>query len=285
MTSKRAFFQSRRKAAIGALCLTTGLLSAFGAIAGPASADVAPAVFGAGYDTYVKDEHRGLTAEAKVTGSTCPDIAGSGETAWHFVLDGNANDFLTLDVAFRFGVTDVTLSGLTPKAATDPTFDMTKNFAPQPDGKHAYVFTATTGTLRDAAAHVTPDATLDDFQLSHTCVGNGTTTSSSSSSSTTSSSTTSSSTTSSSTTSSSTTSTTAPTTTTSTTAPTTTEAVLGTVVTQADPSTSVTVKGVQVTRTLPRTGTSSTLPLSQAAVVLVAVGLAFLGAARVRRVS
>jgi LPXTG-motif cell wall-anchored protein len=59
--------------------------------------------------------------------------------------------------------------------------------------------------------------------------------------------------------------------------------VLGTVVTQSDPSTSVTVKGVQITRTLPRTGTSSTLPLSQAAVVLVALGLAFLGAARVRR--
>ena len=179
MTSKRPFFQSRRQAVSGFLCLTTGLLSAFGAVAGSASAADAPAVFpNPGYDTYLKASHRGVAAAAKDNESPCPDLSGvSGETAWHFVLDGNDHDFLTLDVAFTIEGSNVTLSGLTPKAATDPTFDPALNFAPAPTGKHAYVFTANTGTVRDAAAHVLPDAVLEtDFQLSHTCVGSGTTT-------------------------------------------------------------------------------------------------------------
>ncbi|MFZ6004400.1 MAG: hypothetical protein ACOYXM_10765 [Actinomycetota bacterium] len=80
--------------------------------------------------------------------------------------------------------------------------------------------------------------------------------------------------------------------TTTTTQPTTTETVLETIVTQttappttdpstSDPSTTVTVAGAQINRSLPRTGVAA-LPWSQGAIVLIGVGLALLGAARMR---
>lgn len=269
MTTKQTFFQSRRKAAVGFACVVAGLTSAFGALAVPAAATAAPPVFeNPHYDTYLKAAQRGVTAESMDAAETaCPEVtAVSGETGWHFVLDGDSHDFATIDVAFNIDGVQVVLVELTPKAADDPTFDITLNYVASPTGKHAYVYTASSGTLLDAAAFVSPRALLGDFQLSHTCVGEGTTT-----------------TTEGTTTTESTTTTTEGTTTTESTT-TTTEGTTTTSATVLGSTTSATVLGIQVTRDLPRTGTGSTLPLVWTAVVLLGSGLALLGSARLRTV-
>jgi hypothetical protein len=263
MTTKQKLFQSPRKAAVGFACVVAGLTSAFGALAVPAAATVSPPVFeNPHYDTYLKAAQRGVTAESMDEGGTaCPEVAAvAGETGWHFVLDGSSHDFATIDVAFSIDGVQVVLVELTPKAADDPTFDIALNYVASPTGKHAYVYTPSSGTLLDAAAFVSPQALLGDFQLSHTCVGEGATTSTES------------------------TTTTTEGTKTTESAPTTTQGTTTTAATVLGATTPAAVLGVQVTRELPRTGGSSTLPLLWTAIVLLGAGMALLSSARLRTV-
>ncbi len=177
----------RRRLAVGTMvagaALTTiGLLSP----AAQAGEPVEPErEYTTGYDTYLNEGQLGSTAASKDNGESCPEDASvDGLTAWHFVLQGSANDFETLDVTFDFGEGPVELAGLTPVLVDDletfdwSTFDKATEFISHPTLKHAYVYTSGTGTavLVDAAAQVTGADPADKFQLSHTCVGDGGTT-------------------------------------------------------------------------------------------------------------
>jgi len=166
----------RRRFAAATLALGV-VFAASGVFLSPAEA-AGPAVFGAGYDSYLLANQRGTTAAEKETGSACPGNAVvAGMTAWHFVLAGNTHDFASLDVAFVLNGVNVTLTGLTPKTtASWATFDPAHNFIADPDGKHAYVYTSGTGSVSDAASQDTPDSAGPQIVLSHTCAGAGTTT-------------------------------------------------------------------------------------------------------------
>ena len=234
-----------RRRRFAAATLAFGLvLAASGLFLSPAKA-AGPAVFGAGYDSYLQENQRGATAAEKQTGSTCPgNPVVAGKTAWHFVLTANTHDFASLDVAFVLNGVNVTLTGLTPQTtASWATFNPALHFIADPNGKHAYVYTTGTGSVRDAASQNTPDSTGSTIVLSHTCAGAGTTT------------------------------TTTEGTTTTAVSPTTTE---GTTTTAGDPTTSDTVAGVQLTKALPRTGSSSTGMLGFAGGALILAGLVIL---------
>ncbi len=174
---------TRRRLGAGALIAGAAFL-AIGAFAPAAQAgdpEPGPAVFGAGYDSYLNENQRGLSDEGIEGSESCPtDDAVDELTAWHFVMSANTHDFASLDVAFTLGGTNVTMSNLTPVAKpTDPAgwaaFDPDTQFIADPDGKHAYVYTDSDGgVVRDAAAQDSPDSAGPKFQLSHVCTGPGT---------------------------------------------------------------------------------------------------------------
>ena len=168
-----------RRRRLGATSIIIGAaLMAVGFLASPAQAALGDPVFGAGYDSYLNEQQRGISSDTFSDSTNCPtDEAVAGLTAWHFVLSANTHDFASLDVAFTVEGTDFTMSGLTPKTTADwATFDPDLNFIADPDGKHAYVYTeGTGGTVRDAAAQDSPDSTGPKFQLSHVCKADSTT--------------------------------------------------------------------------------------------------------------
>src|SRR5690606_12277178 len=102
-TTRRVQRPGRFKAGVAAL--SAGIVLAVAVMAAPALADdPLPFTFGAGYDAYLKVAHRGTVATANQNSSesSCPDVTSlEGETGWHFVLDGNTNDFVTVDAAFE----------------------------------------------------------------------------------------------------------------------------------------------------------------------------------------
>jgi LPXTG-motif cell wall-anchored protein len=267
----------RRRRLAGASLALGMVLATSGIFLSPAKA-AGPAVFPAGYDSYLQENQRGIAAAEKETGAACPtDAAVAGLTAWHFVLTGGSHDYVSLDVAFVLGGTNVTLSGLTPKTTADwATFDPNAHFIASPDTKHAYVYTSGTGSVRDAASQNSPDSTGPQIVLSHTCAGSGSTTTTTEGTTTTTEGTT--------TTTEGTTTTTEGTTTTTEGTTTTTEGTTTTEVspssteqgpttTAGEPTTSETVAGEQVTRALPTTGSSTTLPLVVAGGALILGGL------------
>jgi LPXTG-motif cell wall-anchored protein len=66
------------------------------------------------------------------------------------------------------------MSNLAPKTTAQwASFDPDLHFIADPDGKHAYVYTDTSGVVRDAAAQDSPDTAGPKFQLSHVCLGEG----------------------------------------------------------------------------------------------------------------
>ena len=175
--------RSPRRQRLGAVTLLIGaLLVAFGLLAPPAqAADPGDTVFGAGYDVYLHDAHRGVLADGFAgdeteEGADCPSNAiVDGMTGWHFVIPGSDHAFDTLDVAFQLDA-DPEPEIVTLTKKTDWTgFDPTTNFFSAPSGKHAYVYTSGDDDvmLLDAAAQVLPSASLDKFNLSHTCPGGG----------------------------------------------------------------------------------------------------------------
>jgi len=268
----------RRRFAAASLALGV-VLATSGLSLSPASAS-GPAVFGPGYDSYLLENQRGITASETETGEACPSNAVvAGLTAWHFVITGNTHDFASLDVAFVLDGSDVTLSGLTPKTTADwATFDPGANFIADPSTKHAYVYTSGTGSVRDAASQDTPDSAGPKIVLSHTCGGTGTTTTTEPTTTTTEPTTTTTEPTT--TTTEPTTTTTEPTTTTTEPTTTTSSAVSPsstaqepTSTTGVEASTTETVSGEQISSALPRTGAGRTLPLVYAGSALILVGL------------
>jgi LPXTG-motif cell wall-anchored protein len=288
----------RRRRLAGASLALGMVLATSGIFLSPAKA-AGPAVFPAGYDSYLQENQRGIAAAEKETGAACPtDAAVAGLTAWHFVLTGGSHDYVSLDVAFVLGGTNVTLSGLTPKTTADwATFDPNAHFIASPDTKHAYVYTSGTGSVRDAASQNSPDSTGPQIVLSHTCAGSGSTTTTTEGTTTTTEGTTTTTegtttttegttttTEGTTTTTEGTTTTTEGTTTTTEGTTTTTEGTTTTEVspssteqgpttTAGEPTTSETVAGEQVTRALPTTGSSTTLPLVVAGGALILGGL------------
>ena len=242
-----------RRRRFAAATLAFGLvLAASGLFLSPAKA-AGPAVFGAGYDSYLQENQRGVTAAEKQTGSTCPsNSVVAGTTAWHFVLTANTHDFASLDVALVLNGVNVTLTGLTPKTTADwATFNPALHFIADPNGKHAYVYTSGTGSVRDAASQNAPDSTGPTIVLSHTCAGAGTTTTTEVSPSST-----------------------EGTTTTTEVSPSSTEQ--GSSTTAGETTTPETVAGVQLTRALPKTGSSSTGMLGFGGGALILAGLVIL---------
>jgi LPXTG-motif cell wall-anchored protein len=297
----------RRRFAAASVALGVAL-TASGLFLSPAEA-AGPAVFGAGYDSYLNANQRGATAAEKDNGESCPtDESVALLTAWHFVLGGSSHDFASLDVAFTINGVDVTLSGLTPKTTAEwASFDPTKNYIADPSLRHAYVYTDGQGSVRDAAAQDNPDTPGPTFQMSHTCLGEGTgtttttepTTTTTEGTTTTEPTTT---TTEGTTTTESTTTTTEPTTTTTegttTTEPTTTTTE-GTTTTEDTtttsvspsstereptttlaPTTSATVGGIQIPQSLPVTGSGSAVWLTVAGASMILAGVVSLRLAK-----
>jgi LPXTG-motif cell wall-anchored protein len=169
---------------VGAATLLAGAaFVAAGFLSSPAQAgEPVEREYTTGYDSYLKESQLGTTAEAAPHDGTCPSDASVDDLdAWHFILDGNAHDFVSIDVTFNIDGTEVELTGLTPIAkptndAEWAAFDPETEFIADPDGKHAYVFAGGDADdfVVDAAAQLDPEADAPaDFQLSHTCVAEG----------------------------------------------------------------------------------------------------------------
>ena len=172
---------TRRRLAATTLGVGVALL-AVGLLTSPAQAAGDP-IFGAGYDSYLHDPHRGTAANSGGFVGTCPsDATVAALTAWHLVLNGSSHDFVTLDVALTIDGSNVTLTGLVPVAKpTDAAgwaaFDPATEFIADPNTKHAYVYAGDgDDVLRDAAAQLNPDSPADKFVLSHICPSPVTTT-------------------------------------------------------------------------------------------------------------
>jgi LPXTG-motif cell wall-anchored protein len=172
---------------IAAATITVGaVLVGVSLFAPSANAGGAPTrVYTTGFETYLNEGQLGTTADSKDDGQSCPtDESVAGLTAWHFVLEGSANDFEQLVVTFDIGGTQVerTYSSVVVAGGDLATFDWSTfdkdtEALSTPDGKHAYVYTGGGGSavLVDAAANVSGADPSDKFQLSHTCAGEGTT--------------------------------------------------------------------------------------------------------------
>ena len=88
---------TRRRLAAGLMTIGAALV-AVAMFAPPAQAGGTPAVFPAGYDTYLNENQRGLSSDDVGPGACPTDAAVAGLTSWHFVLPKDTHDFLTLDV-------------------------------------------------------------------------------------------------------------------------------------------------------------------------------------------
>ena len=161
----------RRRRISAALLVFGAFLGTFGLFISPAQAAGTDPVFGDGYDSYLNANQRGIAGSGVEQRTDCPTNAVvSGMTAWHFVLTQNSHEFASLDVAFNLGGSNVTLNGLTAKTTAQwGSFDPAANFITSPSLKHAYVYTSTTGILRDAASQDTPNTSGPKLVLSHHC--------------------------------------------------------------------------------------------------------------------
>ncbi|MGQ0831083.1 MAG: hypothetical protein ACT4OV_05340 [Microthrixaceae bacterium] len=320
MSTKRAYFRSGRTAAAGFGAVLLGVSALLGSLS---VAGATPTFVVADWDAHLDSQFHGMSNPGTANQGTCPAGPAGKPYGWHFVFQGSETEFVTLAVHFQ-------TAGIVNPIS----------FISNPDGKHAYVYTAGADTLVDAVA-ITNGGPDVDFNLSHICtpattttVAPTTSTTAGSTTSTTVASTTTSiaptttvatttteppttttteppttttepptttTTVATTTTEPPTTTTEAPTTTTSTTeAPTTTTTegpttttTVGSSTTERPttsvapsttvaPTTSVTVGGEQIGRNLPRTGAGATLPLTEAGAVLVGLGIALLGTARMR---
>src|SRR5688500_11549580 len=103
----------RRRVAVGTMVLGAALTT-IGLLSPTAHAGEAERPYTTGYDTYLNEGQLGSTADSKDNGESCPeDESVEDLTAWHFVLQGAANGFESLDVTFEFGEGEVEMAGLT----------------------------------------------------------------------------------------------------------------------------------------------------------------------------
>jgi LPXTG-motif cell wall-anchored protein len=150
MTTKRSISKQTvagvTLAAIGGLMALTGLVS-------PAGAD--PVYDETQYDAHLKDVHHGSTNPGFQEGE-CPEGPEGATFGWHFVFQGVDTEFVSVSATFE-NAGEVT------------------DFVSFPSGKHAYVYTTGADTLLDAVA-MTNGGEDVEFNLSHICVGEETTT-------------------------------------------------------------------------------------------------------------
>jgi hypothetical protein len=116
----------------------------------------ASAVTRADADIFLKESQQNsnpATDQGIERKTDCPGyVSGAPFDYFHFVLDGNAHDFVEVTAEFSTG--NVTL-------------------VVDPQSKHAYMRAPAGSVLLDAYADVTPDdaSIPGDFQLSHVCLG------------------------------------------------------------------------------------------------------------------
>ena len=159
-------YKAKAVAGAGVLSMLAGALLVFAPSAG-----AGPTFNEANYDAHLKGAHHGVVdGEFANQEDDCPDWSPSDGSSFHFIL-GGGNEFESLSVAFD------TTGGTTAN-------DIRNNLQPgtgfiaQPHGQHAYVEAPAGSRLIDAVAMVDGDDT--EFNLSHVCTGETTTSSSTS---------------------------------------------------------------------------------------------------------
>ena len=266
MTTKRAYFQSRRRAAAGFAAMLVGAVAIITGSGGGASAAHVDPVF------HAKNQscgQLGYLHEFKING-----VPANSPPPYAINVDGTPG---TITIANSDGFTFDFASTITVSAV----------FVKAADGGNLYAYDPPTAGDTGLVSPLTkpddpnsPQARVSHVSFCFDEVDDTTTTTVDDTTTTVDETTT---------TVLVTTTTAAPTTTTA--APTTTESVLGTTATTEEETTTTeaattteeteeTVQGVVVGRQLPRTGSGSTLPMTEAGLVLVGIGFAFLASSR-----
>jgi LPXTG-motif cell wall-anchored protein len=305
--------------AIGITCLIVGALAMLSGLIGPVgAADYPPLAKYNSYDARLKDEHRGSTSAGK-SGDCIYKAGHEGDAAWHFVLPSSQSneDFESVNATFQNAgeVTDFLIvqngkGAYVYTDADDTLLDAGGMLTGSDFGAHfnlSHVCASTNPTTTSSSTSTSSSSSTSTSSTSSTSTSTSSTSTSTTSTSTTSTSTTTTQvpTTTTTTTAPTTTTTTAPTTTTqspttvvttqatttttggptTTAGPTTTTgAVEDTVITQGSVSTtssSVLAHDLVRGAALPRTGSSSTIPLTELGFVVLLIGVAFIGAARI----
>ena len=159
-------YKAKAVAGAGVLSMLAGALLVFAPSAG-----AGPTFNEANYDAHLKQVHHNVVdGEFANQEDDCPDWSPSDGSSFHFIL-GGGSEFESLSVAFD------TTGGTT---ANDVRNDLQPGtgFIAHPHGQHAYVQAPAGSRLIDAVAMV--DGTDTEFNLSHVCTGETTTSSSTS---------------------------------------------------------------------------------------------------------
>ena len=162
----RKTYKAKAVAGAGVLSMLTGALLVFAPSAG-----AGPTFNEANYDAHLKVVHHNVVdGEFGTQEDDCPGWSPSDGSSFHFVL-GGGSEFESLSVAFD------TTGGSTANDIR-PDLQPGTGFLAEPHGQHAYVEAPAGSRLIDAVAMV--DGDDDEFNLSHVCTGETTTSSSTS---------------------------------------------------------------------------------------------------------
>ncbi len=157
-------YKAKAVAGAGVLSMLTGALLVFAPSAG-----AGPTFNPDDYDAHLKQAHHNVVdGEFANQEDDCPDWSPSDGSSFHFILSGG-NEFETLSVAFD------TTGGTTANDVREG-LEPGTGFIAEPHGQHAYVEAPAGSRLIDAVAMV--DGNDTEFNLSHVCTGETTTSSS-----------------------------------------------------------------------------------------------------------
>ena len=158
-------YKAKAVAGAGVLSMLAGALLVFAPSAG-----AGPTFNPDDYDAHLKQAHHNVVdGEFANQEDDCPDWSPSDGSSFHFILSGG-NEFETLSVAFD------TTGGTTANDVREG-LEPGTGFIAEPHGQHAYVEAPAGSRLIDAVAMV--DGNDTEFNLSHVCTGETTTSSSS----------------------------------------------------------------------------------------------------------